>query len=70
MGKESTITGVALALSPPEDSVEQHAYIVAGLASGTLRPVIDEELPLAEAPRAHRQVIEAPHHGKIILIVP
>ncbi len=70
MAKESIVTAVALALSPPEDSAEQHAYIVAGLANGVLRPVIDAELPLSEAARAHREVIESSHHGKIVLITP
>ena len=42
-----------------------HAALVAGLENGTLRPVIGKELPLAEAPQAHRAVMEPGAFGKI-----
>jgi NADPH:quinone reductase len=45
-----------------------HAALVAGLECGTLRPVVGQELPLAEAPRAHRAVLEPGAYGKIVLI--
>jgi NADPH2:quinone reductase len=45
-----------------------HAAIVAGLANGTLRPVIGQEFPLADAPKAHHAVIEASAYGKIVLL--
>jgi NADPH2:quinone reductase len=45
-----------------------HAALVAGLASGALRPVIGQELPLAEAPRAHHAVIESRAYGKVVLL--
>ncbi|HKA52124.1 MAG TPA: zinc-binding dehydrogenase [Candidatus Binatia bacterium] len=45
-----------------------HAALVAGLENGSLRPVIGQEFPLAEAPKAHHAVIEASAYGKIVLI--
>lgn len=51
----------------PGQYAQAHAAIGAGLRNGTLRPVIGRELPLAEAARAHREILEGPAHGKIVL---
>jgi len=45
-----------------------HAAIGAGLANGTLRPVVGQELPLKEAVRAHEAVLKPGAYGKIVLI--
>ncbi|MFI5175815.1 MAG: NADPH:quinone reductase [Terriglobia bacterium] len=47
---------------------EIHAGVMAGLEKGTLRPVVGKELPLAEAPRAHKEVMEPGAFGKIVLV--
>jgi NADPH2:quinone reductase len=47
---------------------EIHAGLIAGLENGTLRPVIGKELPLAEASRAHKEVLEPGAFGKIVLL--
>jgi NADPH:quinone reductase len=47
---------------------EIHAGLTAGLEKGTLRPVVGKELPLAEAPRAHKEVLEPGAFGKIVLV--
>jgi len=44
------------------------AALVEGLRNGSLRPVIAQELPLAQAARSHEAVMEAGHHGKVVLI--
>jgi NADPH2:quinone reductase len=44
------------------------AGIFAGLENGTLRPVVGKELPLAEAARAHKEVLEPGAFGKIVLL--
>lgn len=45
-----------------------HAALFAGLENGTLRPVIGQEIPLAEAPRAHHAIMRPGAYGKIVLI--
>jgi NADPH2:quinone reductase len=45
-----------------------HAALGAGLANGTLRPIIGKEMPLADAVRAHHEILEAKAYGKIVLI--
>jgi len=52
----------------PEQYAQAHAAIGAGLRAGTLRPIIGRELPLAEAARAHHEIIESPAYGKIVLV--
>jgi NADPH2:quinone reductase len=47
---------------------EIHAAIRAGLENGTMRPIVGKELPLAEAPRAHKEVLEPGAFGKIVLV--
>jgi NADPH2:quinone reductase len=45
-----------------------HAALGAALESGVARPVIGKEFPLAEASRAHEEVMKPGSHGKIVLI--
>jgi NADPH2:quinone reductase len=47
---------------------EIHAGLIAGLNNATMRPIVGKELPLAEAPRAHKEVLEPGAFGKIILV--
>jgi NADPH2:quinone reductase len=48
--------------------VRIHAALDAGLANGTLRPVVGREFPLAEAAAAHVAVMAGGAYGKIVLI--
>ncbi len=50
------------------EEVEIHAGIGAGLENGSLRPVVGKELPLAEAARAHIEVMAPGAFGKIVLV--
>ena len=43
---------------------EIHAGIIAGLEDGTLRPIVGKEMPLAEAARAQKEVMEAGAFGQ------
>jgi len=54
-------------ISEAEDK-EIHAATFAGLENGTLRPIVGKEMPLAEAARAHIEVLEPGHYGKIVLV--
>ena len=68
MNRDAAILGVALVNASPRELASIHAALVAGLENGTLRPVIGQEFPLADAPKAHHAVIEASAYGKIVLI--
>ncbi len=68
MARDADIRGMVLPNTPPEDMASLHAALVAGLEDGTLRPVVGQELPLAEAPQAHRAVLEPGAFGKIVLV--
>lgn len=68
MARDADIRGMTLMNATPQELLSVHAAIVAGLENGTLRPIIDHELPLSEAARAHVEVLENGSHGKIVLI--
>ena len=68
MGKNSTILGMSLANATETETARLHAAVGAGLSSGTLTPIIAQEIPLADAPRAHQAIAASGAHGKIVLI--
>lgn len=67
MGRDAAVLGMMLFNTSDSDLAEIHAAITAGLADGTLNPVVGRELPLADAARAHEAVMEPGAHGKIVL---
>jgi NADPH:quinone reductase len=68
MNKNAAILGMALGHASPAQLAGIHAALVEGLRNGSLRPVVGQELPLAQAPRAHETVMEAGHYGKVVLV--
>jgi len=68
MVRDAEIRGMILFNTSASEKVAIHAALRAGLESGTLKPVIARELPLAEAPRAHELIMEPGASGKIILL--
>jgi NADPH2:quinone reductase len=68
MGRRASIRAFTLWGITPEEEVDIHAGLFAGLENGTLRPVVGKELPLAEAVRAHKEILEPGAGGKIVLI--
>ncbi len=68
MNRETTILGMSLRNATSDELRVIHAALVAGLENRTLRPVVGQEFPLAEAPQAHRAVIEARAYGKLVLL--
>lgn len=68
MMRRGSILAFALwGLTEAEEN-EVHAGLLAGLENGTLRPIVGKELPLAEAARAHKEVLEPGAFGKIVLV--
>jgi NADPH2:quinone reductase len=68
MGRRASIRAFTLWALTAAEEAEVHAGLIAGLENGTLRPVVGKELPLAEAPRAHKEILEPGAAGKIVLI--
>ena len=69
MGRDAAIFGMVLFNATDADLAEIHAAITAGLANGTLNPVIGREMALEDAARAHEAVMEPGALGKIVLNV-
>ena len=68
MTRDASILGMTLFNASPQELVSIHAALGAGLEAGTLSPVVGRELPLAEAARAHEEVLKPGAYGKIVLI--
>ena len=68
MDREGSILAMRLPNARADELSAAHAAVQTGLESGRLRPVVGRELPLAEAPAAHRAVIGGPALGKLVLI--
>jgi NADPH:quinone reductase len=68
MARRSSARGFTLWALTESETVEVHAALYAGMENGTLRPVIAKRIPLAEAARAHKEILEPGAAGKIVLI--
>ena len=69
MGCDGAILGMLYTGLPDAVRKPIHAALVAGLANGTLEPVVDRELPLADAARAHEMVMgPGGRKGKVVLV--
>jgi NADPH:quinone reductase len=68
MSRRGTARGFTLWAVTEAENKEMHAAIAAGLGNGTLRPIVDKELPLRDAAQAHQDVLAPGSAGKIVLI--
>jgi len=68
MQREGAIFAVMLWNVTPEEMVTINSAISAGLVNGSLHPVVGTELPLAEAQRAHKEIMSTSAYGKMVLI--
>ena len=68
MSRNADIRGMSMMTVTEQDVAAVHAALVAGLENGTLRPIIGQKLPLAEAARGHEAVMKSGAHGKIVLV--
>jgi NADPH2:quinone reductase len=68
MMRRASIRAFTLWDITPAEEADIHAGLIVGLENGTLRPVVGKELPLAEAPRAHTEILEPGVGGKIVLV--
>lgn len=70
MRHETDIRGVMLSRATEAELAAIHAGLAPGFASGALRPVVGNVVPLQDAPDAHRRVLEPGHAGKLVLLTP
>jgi len=68
MTRRASIHAFTLWGATEAEEKEIHAGLIAGLENGTLRPIVGKELPLAEAARAHKEILEPGAFGKIVLV--
>ncbi|MER6534762.1 NAD(P)H-quinone oxidoreductase [Streptomyces sp. 900105755] len=74
LGKRAAISATSLRARPlPEKAaiaaaVREHVWPL--ITQGHVRPVVDRELPMAEAAQAHRVVEASEHIGKVLLVAP
>jgi NADPH2:quinone reductase len=68
MMRDASILGMTLMNASERETLSIHTALRSGMRNGTIRPVIGREIPLTEAARAHREVIETSAYGKIVLI--
>ena len=68
MARDADIRGMVLMNGSEPEIASIHAALGAGLANGTLRPVVGREMPLGDAPQAHTAVLEPGAYGKIVLL--
>lgn len=69
MVREADIRGVTLMNTSEQEYRAMHAALMAGLENGTLRPVIGPKIALAEAARAHVEIMKpSGAQGKMVLL--
>ncbi|HEX8912487.1 MAG TPA: NADPH:quinone reductase [Humisphaera sp.] len=69
MKRDADIRGMTLMNATEQELVGIHAALVAGLENRTLRPIVGQELPLAEAAKAHELVMQpSGAFGKLVMV--
>ena len=68
MMRRASVSAFTLWGTTASESAEIFAGLEAGLENGTLRPVVGKQIPLGEAARAHKEVMEPGASGKIVLV--
>jgi NADPH:quinone reductase len=68
MAREAEIRGVTMNAASDEEIVATHARLRAGFDRGLYKIIIGTKMPLADAPKAHEQVLKEGSYGKIVLI--
>jgi NADPH:quinone reductase len=68
MARRASIRALTLWDITSTEEADIHAALGAGLENGTLRPIVGKELPLGDAARAHKEILEPGASGKIVLL--
>ena len=68
MARRASVRGFTLWATNESETADIHAGLYAGMANGTLAPIVGKKIPLAEAARAHKEVLTSGAIGQIVLI--
>ena len=68
MAKDAVIKGITNWNATPAELATAHSAIVAGMQRSGFKPQVGKEMPLADAPRAHEDVMKPGAYGKIVLL--
>jgi len=68
MTRDGSILAMSLWNATLPELTSIHSALIAGLENKSLRPIIGQEIPLAEAARAHGAVMADGAYGKIVLV--
>ncbi|WP_369189100.1 NAD(P)H-quinone oxidoreductase [Streptomyces sp. R08] len=74
LGKRAAISATSLRARPLAEkaaivaAVREHVWPL--IEAGQIRPVVDRELPMSEAPAAHQVLEDSGHIGKVLLVAP
>jgi NADPH:quinone reductase len=68
MSRDADIRTMSLMHADDAERVMMYAAMAKQFAAGKLTPVVGQEIPLAEAPRAHEAVMKSGSYGKIVLV--
>ena len=68
MGKDATVIGFTNWNALPAEMATAYAAIAAGIERSGYKPQVGKEMPLAEAPRSHEEVLKPGAYGKIVLV--
>ena len=67
MGRRASIRAFTLWAIATAEEADIHAGLFAGLENGTLWPIVGKKFLLADAARAHQEILEPGAAGKIVL---
>lgn len=68
MVRRASIIGMLLFNATEEEKASTRSALYAGLAAGTLNPVVERRFSISEAAKAHHKVMEPGAFGKIVMI--
>ncbi|HEX3051086.1 MAG TPA: zinc-binding dehydrogenase, partial [Aggregatilineaceae bacterium] len=66
--RDGVILGTNIGNLPPSTMAGMHSFIFEGLRNKTLRPVIGQIFPLAEAAHSHEVLFKSETFGKVVLV--
>jgi NADPH:quinone reductase len=68
MSREADIRGVTMNAASDEEITATHARLRVGFDHGLYKIIVGDKMLLADAPKAHEQVLKEGSYGKIVLI--